>query len=92
MNKADLINKIHENAEGKLNKADAERAFDSLLNSLSKALASGESVNISGFGSLKPVRRAERKGRNPRTGEELTIAASSTVKFTPGKALKEAMN
>jgi DNA-binding protein HU-beta len=48
-------------------------------------------VSVSGFGSFKVVKRAARKGRNPRTGEDLQIPASKTVKFTAGKALKESL-
>ena len=56
-----------------------------------EALASGESVTFTGFGSFKVVERAARKGRNPRTGKEITIPASKVAKFTPGKGLKDAI-
>lgn len=56
-----------------------------------KTIANGEQVSFTGFGSFKVVERSERKGRNPRTGEECLIPASRVVKFTPGKALKEAV-
>ena len=92
MTKTDLINKLYESAAGKLTRVEAERAVGHLLESMLGALVSGESVTISGFGSLRPVRRAPRKGRNPRTGEEVAIPAASAIKFTPGKALKDALS
>ena len=58
---------------------------------LGKALKSGDSVAISGFGSFKPVKRAARKGRNPRSGAEIQIPESTAVKFTPSKTLKESL-
>lgn len=91
MTKADLIAQIHKSADGKLTKADAERVFDQILVTFTETLAAGEDIAFTGFGSFKTARRPERKGRNPRTGEEITIAAATTVKFTPGKALKDAL-
>lgn len=91
MTKADLIAQIHKTAEGKLTKADAERVFEQILATFTETLASGEEISFIGFGSFKPSRRPERKGRNPHTGEEITIPAGTTVKFTHGKALKDAM-
>ena len=90
MTKAELVEKIHAKA-GLPTKAKAEEALDAVVASLREALASGESVTFTGFGSFKVVERSERKGRNPRTGEECLIPASRVVKFTPGKALKEAV-
>jgi DNA-binding protein HU-beta len=69
--------------------AQAEAAYDGLFTLLAETLKKGDSVAISGFGSFKVVERKARKGRNPRTGEEIRIPASKAVKFTPGKALKE---
>ena len=76
MTKADLVDKIHAKA-GLGTKAATEQFLDA--------------VSFTGFGSFKVVERSERKGRNPRTGEECLIPASRVVKFTPGKALKEAV-
>ena len=90
MTKAELVEKIHAKA-GLPTKAKAEEALDAVVASLREALADGESVTFTGFGSFKVVERSERKGRNPRTGEECLIPASRVVKFTPGKALKEAV-
>lgn len=56
-----------------------------------KLWPAGESVTFTGFGSFKVVERAARKGRNPRTGKEITIPASKVAKFTPGKGLKDAI-
>ena len=90
MTKAELVEKIHAKA-GLPTKAKAEEALDAVVASLREALASGESVTFTGFGSFKVVERAARKGRNPRTGKEITIPASKVAKFTPGKGLKDAI-
>ena len=71
--------------------ASAEAAYESLFALIKKELAAGEKVAISGFGSFAVAERAARKGRNPRTGEEITIPASKAVKFTAGKAFKDAL-
>ena len=76
MTKADLVDKIHAKA-GLGTKAATEQFLDAAISVLSETIANGE--------------RSERKGRNPRTGEECLIPASRVVKFTPGKALKEAV-
>lgn len=88
MTKAELVEKIHAKA-GLPTKAKAEEALDAVVASLREALAAGESVTFTGFGSFKVVARAARKGRNPRTGKEITIPASKVAKFTPGKGLKD---
>ena len=87
MTKADLVDKIHAKA-GLGTKAATEQFLDAAISVLSETIANGEQVS---FGSFKVVERSERKGRNPRTGEECLIPASRVVKFTPGKALKEAV-
>jgi DNA-binding protein HU-beta len=79
-------------ADTNLTKADAARAFDSALEHLAGALAKGESVQLVGFGNFTVSNRAERSGRNPSTGEPMTIKASKAVKFTAGKSLKDAVN
>ena len=88
MTKAELVEKIYTKA-GLPTKAKAEEALEAVVSSLREALAAGESVTFTGFGSFKVVSRAARKGRNPRTGKEVTIPASKVAKFTPGKGLKE---
>ena len=87
MTKADLVDKIHAKA-GLGTKAATEQFLDAAISVLSETIANGEQVSFTGFGSFKVV---ERSDRNPRTGEECLIPASRVVKFTPGKALKEAV-
>lgn len=91
MTKAELVENIYSKA-GLATKAQAEKALDATIETLTNALAAGESVAFTGFGSFKVTKRAARKGRNPRTGNEITIPESQAVKFTPGKLLKEAVN
>ena len=88
MNKKQLVAKL----AGSLNqsKADAERTFDT--NTILDALKNDDSVKIAGFGTYKVAKRKARIGRNPRTGEQIQIAASQKVKFLPAKALKEVFN
>lgn len=90
MNKAELIEKVAEAAN--LSKADAGRALEAVIGAVSDALKSGDNVAIAGFGSFEVRARAARTGRNPKTGEALTIAASKAPAFKPGKALKDAVN
>ncbi|MET3917911.1 DNA-binding protein HU-beta [Variovorax sp. OAS795] len=90
MNKTELIAAIAEDTN--LSKADAGRAFDSALEQLSRALVRGESVQLIGFGTFTVASRAERTGRNPSTGQAITIKASKSPKFAAGKALKDAIN
>ena len=91
MTKAEMIEKIQAKA-GIGTKTETAQFLDAFLSVLSDAVVHGEQVSFVGFGSFKLVERAERKGRNPRTGEECTIPASREVKFTPGKVLKDAVN
>jgi DNA-binding protein HU-beta len=88
MLKAELVRNVKERA-GLASLAQAEAAYDSLLEVIAEVLKTEGSLALFGFGSFKVVSRAARKGRNPRTGEELTIPASKIVKFMPGKNLKE---
>ncbi len=90
MTKAELIEKIATNA--KLTKADAERALSTVLETISEGLKQDEKLTLVGFGSFVVEHRKERQGRNPRTGESMTIAASKAVKFRPSKQLKESLN
>lgn len=90
MTKAELVDKIHAKA-GLSTKAKTELVLDATLAVLSEVLASGSPVTFTGFGSFKVTERAPRKGRNPRTGKEITIPACKVVKFTPGKLLKDAV-
>ena len=89
MNKADLINEV---ANVVSTKKEAQGAVDCVLGSIAQALKKGDTVTLVGFGTFKVVERMARKGRNPQTGEEITINASKSPKFVPGKALKKAVN
>ena len=90
MNKTELIDAVA--ADCDLSKAAAQRAVESVLNQIVGAVAKGDSVQLVGFGTFGNGTRAERTGRNPRTGEEIKIAAAKTVKFSAGKAFKDAVN
>ena len=79
-------------AETNVPRRDAAAAYDAFLNAITSALRSGEKVNVSGLGAFSVADRPERAGRNPKTGETITIAASRAVKFKPGKELKESVN
>ncbi len=88
MNKGDLINEV---AKVVNTKKEAQEAVDCVFSSITKALKKGDTVTLIGFGTFKVTQRKARKGRNPQTGEEIDIKASKAPKFTPGKALKEAV-
>lgn len=90
MTKAELVEKIYAKADLPT-KTRAEEALDAVISCLQEALAAGETVTFTGFGSFKVNERAERNGRNPRSGEPITIPACKVVKFTPGKGLKDAL-
>ncbi len=90
MNKAELIAAIAEHAN--LTKADAGRALDGLTKTIETTLKASGSVTLVGFGSFEVKPRAARTGRNPQTGQEITIAASNVPSFKPGKGLKDAVN
>ena len=89
MTKSDLISVVAEKSE--LSKKDSEKAVNAVLEGITDALAAGDKVFLVGFGSFEVKARAERKGVNPRTKEEITIAASKLPAFKAGKALKEAV-
>jgi DNA-binding protein HU-beta len=89
MNKTELVAAIAKSAE--ITKADASRALQALLDSITTSLADGESIALTGFGTFSVTNRAARTGRNPRTGAELKIAAKTVAKFKPGKGLSEAV-
>lgn len=90
MHKTDLINEIA-NIAG-LSKKDSATALEAALKAITKALKKKDSVTLIGFGTFKTVKTAARKGRNPQTGKEIQIKASTRVKFSVGKALKDAVN
>jgi DNA-binding protein HU-beta len=74
-----------------LSKKDAGSAVDAVLKSIEGALSGGEEVNFTGFGKFHVAERGAREGRNPRTGETMTIAASKVPRFTAGSGLKKAV-
>ena len=90
MNKAELIEHIAQQAE--ISKLAAERAVDAMVAAVKSSLRQGKEVTVVGFGTFYAGSRAARTGRNPRTGEALSIAAARVPKFRAGKALKDAIN
>ena len=90
MNKHDLIEAVSERTG--LAKSDAARAVEAVLGTITEVLRRGDSIGLAGFGTFETRDRAARQGRNPRTGEVITIAASRTPAFKAGKALKDAVN
>lgn len=89
MNKTELIQAVVTQAE--LTKKDTTKAVDAIFDTILETLKNGEPVQIVGFGNFEVRERAERKGRNPQTGEEIQIAASKVPAFKAGKLLKEAV-
>lgn len=90
MNKQELIGAVAESAS--LTRADASKAVESVFDSISAALKKGDEVRLVGFGTFSVSKRKASTGRNPRTGEPMSIAASSQPKFKAGKGLKDAVN
>lgn len=90
MNKTELIEAIANDCE--LSKAAAQRALESVINNVIKTVTNGDSVQLVGFGTFSSGSRAARTGRNPRTGEDIKIAAAKTVKFSAGKSFKDTVN
>ena len=90
MNKTDLIDAIASAAD--LSKADAGRALDAVVDSITDSLKKGDPVSLVGFGTFQVKHRAAREGRNPQTGATIQISASNVPSFKAGKALKEAVN
>ncbi|MED2776941.1 HU family DNA-binding protein [Bacillus thuringiensis] len=90
MNKSELIKQVAIQSE--LTKPQASLAVDAVLESIQHALQTGEHVQLLGFGTFEVRERAAHEGRNPHTGEALTIPAGKTPAFKAGKALKEAVN
>lgn len=90
MNKSELIDHIATQSD--LSKAAAARALDATIEAVTRTLKKGGKVQVVGFGTFEVSKRAARTGRNPRTGEAVEIKAAKVPKFTPGKALKDALN
>ena len=91
MTKNEMISVIASNVDG-ATKKDITVVVDEVFDTIKNTLASGEKVAIAGFGSFDVVERAERQGRNPKTGETITIGASKSPKFKASKALKDIVN
>jgi len=89
--KAELVNSIVDSVDG-LNRRQAAEAFEAVFGAIVASLKAGESAKVPGFGSFAVSERAARKGRNPATGESISIRASKSVRFKAGKELKEAVN
>lgn len=89
MNKAALVEKVHEVLGS--TKVEAEKVVDTVFDSITKSLKSGEEVSVAGFGIFEAKTRAARTARNPRTGESIKVPAMKTPKFRAAKALKEAV-
>lgn len=90
MNKGDLVSKIADKTG--LSKAQSTEALNAVLDSVADALKDGDKVTLIGFGTFMPSLRKERQGRNPRTGDPITIAAKVSAKFKPGKELNDAVD
>ena len=90
MNKTELISAMSENAN--MTKVDAEKALKAFIDTVTDELKNGGKVQLVGFGTFEVTERAERQGRNPKTGEAITIPASKSPKFKAGKALKDIVN
>lgn len=90
MNKNDLVANVADTAG--LSKSDATKAVDAVFDSIINSLKKGDEVRLVGFGTFAVAERAASEGRNPRTGEKITIPASRQPKFKAGKLLKDALN
>ncbi len=90
MNKAELVNSVAEKTG--LTKKDSESVITAVFDTVSDALTGGDKVQLVGFGSFEVKDRKARVGRNPKTKEKISISASKSPVFKPGKALKDAVN
>ena len=89
MNKSELAARVADSVS--LPISEVNQAINAVFDQIGEALANGETVRVPGFGTFSSRSRAERQGRHPRTGERITIAASRTAAFKPGKALRDAV-
>lgn len=87
MNRQDLINNVAAKAD--VSKKDAGNMIDAFTETVLEAVKNGEKVQLVGFGTFEAVEKAERTGRNPHTGETITIPASRVLKFKPGSGVKK---
>ena len=91
MTKADIIERVYDNLDGFSKKESAE-IVETVLETIKKTLERGEKIKISGFGNFVVNQKMERIGRNPQTGEEITIAPRKVLTFKPSQVLKNALN
>ncbi|SFM73352.1 HU family DNA-binding protein [Thermodesulforhabdus norvegica] len=89
MTKAELVSKMAEKAN--ISKANAEKALNAFIETVKEALSQGDKISLVGFGTFSVAERSAREGRNPKTGEKLTIPACKVVKFKPGNMLRDAV-
>ena len=89
MNKGDLVNEV---AKVVCTKKEAQAAVDCVFSTITEALKKKDTVTLIGFGTFKVAQRKARKGRNPQTGQEMTIKAKKVPKFVAGKGLKDAVD
>lgn len=90
MNKEDLIEKIAE--ETGLTKVQSNKTFDAIFKVFANVLSDGDSIKVPGFGSFSVKHVAQRVGRNPKTGEPITISAHKKLAFTQSSAIKDVLN
>ena len=90
MNRDDLIKSVAKQMQ--MTQANASEAVKAIFDSITESLQQGERVNLVGFGSFQAVQRAARQGRNPRTGEPISIPATTIPSFNAGKGLKDTVN
>lgn len=92
MNKSELAKAIAEKSQYNVSAAVAEDMVNAFINVVKDTVVDGGKVQLVGFGTFEKGHRAERTGKNPQTGEEITIPECDVPKFKPGKAFKDAMN
>lgn len=90
LNKQELVSSVAERSD--ISKTKAGEVVDAVLATIEASLSKGQEVRLVGFGSFVTAKRKATKGRNPRTGDEINIPASTSVRFKPGKALKDAVS
>ncbi|MBQ8588185.1 MAG: HU family DNA-binding protein [Clostridia bacterium] len=90
MKKSELVAIMAEKAD--LKKVEAEKALNAFVDAVTEALTKGDKISLVGFGSFETKKRAARKGKNPQTGAEINIAASTVPTFKAGRGLKDAVN
>jgi DNA-binding protein HU-beta len=91
MNKAQLVELVQKQLGRDVSKAAAERALDAVLAAIKKGMQTGGPVQLVGFGTFRVAKRPARIGRNPKTGEQIQIPASKTVRFSAGQGLKQSL-